>query len=258
VLVFSSKFRPSLNRFPIRACTRIELIRACSKEIIILKNPYYIPSNAEKFDSLYKKIVQYTGVKVQGTKAEWKHIPREDIEALNTEYEVWHAVYTTSLTINLPKDIVARREAKKKASAELRDFVNRYLRFAPVTDEDRTAMGIPVRDKVRTTIATPTEVVNFFLKPKHFKQQEIHFKAKGVESKAKPYGCEGAVIRWMTSDKAATSVEELNQLDVASRTPYVMNFSDAERGKVLSVAMQWMNRKSQKGPLSEIQTAIVP
>jgi hypothetical protein len=224
----------------------------------ILKYSYYISSNAAKFDNLFKKIVQYTGVKVQGTGAEWKHIPREEIEALNTEYEVWHAAYTASLTINFPKDAVARKEAKKKASAELRNFVNRYLRFTPVTNEDRTAMGIPVRDGIRTTIAVPTEVVNFFFKPKAFKQQEVHFKVKGVESKAKPYGYEGAVIRWMTSDKAAASVEELNQVDVASRTPYVMNFSDAERGKVLSVAMQWMNRKSQKGPLSEIQTAIVP
>jgi hypothetical protein len=119
-------------------------------------------------------------------------------------------------------------------------------------------MGIPIRDGIRTVIAAPTEAVNFFFKPKAFKQQEVHFKVKGADSKAKPYGYEGVVIKWMTSDKAATTVEEMNQLDVASRTPYVMNFSDEDRGKVVSVAMQWMNRKSQKGPWSEIQTAIVP
>jgi hypothetical protein len=224
----------------------------------MFRKHYYIPSNAAKFDNFFKKIVEYTGVKVQGTEAGWKHIPREEIEALNTEYEVWHAAYTASLTINIPKDTVARKDAKKRASVQVRNFVNRHLRFAPVTNEDRTAMGIPVRDEVRTPLAPPTEVVNFFFKPKQFKQQEVHFKVKGADSKAKPYGYNGAVIRWMTSDKAATSVEELNQLDVASRTPYVMNFTDADRGKVVSVAMQWMNRKSQKGPWSEIQSAIVP
>jgi hypothetical protein len=119
-------------------------------------------------------------------------------------------------------------------------------------------MGVPIRDDIRTTITAPTEAVNFFFKPKQFKQHEVHFKVKGAENKARPYGYKGAVIKWMTSDKAASSVDELNELDVASRTPYVMNFTDADRGKVVSVAMRWMNNKSQKGPWSEIQSAIVP
>jgi hypothetical protein len=224
----------------------------------MFRKHYYIPSNAAKFDNLFQKIVQYTGVKVQGSGAEWKHIPREDIEALATEYEVWHAAYAASLTGNSHKDIVARKDAKKKATSELRIFVNRYLRFAPVTNVDRAAMGVPIRDDIRTTITAPTEAVNFFIKPKEFRQQEVHFKVKGAVSKAKPHGSNGAVIRWLTSDKAATSVEELDQLDIASRTPYVMDFTDEDRGKVVSVAMQRINHKSQKGPWSEIRSAIVP
>jgi hypothetical protein len=188
----------------------------------------------------------------------WNHIPKKDLDAFISSYGVWYTIYAASLKNRSPVETVARNEAKKKAVDEVRNFVNQYLKFPPVTNEERTAMGIPVRDVIRTPLGEPTEMVDFSFRLKTFRQQEIHFKVVGADSKAKPYGSNGAAISWVAADKAVTSVEELTRHDLATRTPYVMHFTDEERGKVVSVAMQWVNRKSQKGPWSQIQTAIVP
>jgi hypothetical protein len=47
-------------------------------------------------------------------------------------------------------------EAKNDAKEEIRPFVNQYLRFPPVTDEDRTAMNIPNHDTKPTPVPART------------------------------------------------------------------------------------------------------
>jgi hypothetical protein len=49
-----------------------------------------------------------------------------------------------------------KNRARKTAEAALRDFVNRYLRYPPGTDEDRDRMGIPNHKTERTPVPVPT------------------------------------------------------------------------------------------------------
>jgi hypothetical protein len=45
---------------------------------------------------------------------------------------------------------------------------------------------------------------------------------------------------------------------LATRTPHILEFTEEERGKTVYVAICWQNEKGEKGPWSEIESAIVP
>ena len=45
---------------------------------------------------------------------------------------------------------------------------------------------------------------------------------------------------------------------LASRTPYALEFAEAERGKTVYVALSWQNGRGNIGQWSEIQSAVIP
>ena len=202
----------------------------------------------------FKKITQYVAVKAP----EWKHIPTEARNSLNNEYAEWYTAY--ALTFNSPAKAErdGRRAAYKKAAKAVRNFVNQYLRFPPVTNADRTAIGIPNHDETRSRIKAPDGYVEFSFRLIGPMVIAVYFKVKGSKSKAKPYGCAGAQICWGLQDKPAASLDDLNIFDVASGNPFILRFKDAERAKFVSVAMRWVNGKFEKGPWSAIQATVVP
>jgi hypothetical protein len=69
---------------------------------------------------------------------------------------------------------------------------------------------------------------------------------------------DGAVVSFVVKDTAAASTGELTRSFLATRTPFTLEFTDEERGKIVSVALQWQNEKGRKGGFSEIQSTIIP
>jgi hypothetical protein len=64
------------------------------------------------------------------------------LTAIAAVYANWYTAYSKVLGPHTPVDTEAKNAAKKAAKKAVRAFVNQYLRFDPVTDEDRTAIGI--------------------------------------------------------------------------------------------------------------------
>ncbi|MDR0487056.1 MAG: hypothetical protein LBG91_02290 [Treponema sp.] len=225
-----------------------------NKEAFMPNKRDYIPQNSGKFDKFFKNVTQYVGLRL----TEWSHIPAEARTSLNDEYAGWYTAYALTFKPHSKVETLGKNNAYKKASKHLRKFINQYLRYPPVIDEDRRAMDITVHSQVKTPVNVPSEYVEFFFRVTGPRQVKIFFRVMGSLSKARPYGYRGAAVCWLVSGKPAVSVDELVKNDTASRTPYVMNFTDAERGKTVSAAMRWENEKGGKGPWSEIQSTIVP
>ncbi|MDR1493008.1 MAG: hypothetical protein LBT05_09845 [Planctomycetaceae bacterium] len=59
-------------------------------------------------------------------------------------------------------------------------------------------------------------------------------------------------------DEPPKSVHELTRSVLATRTPHVFEFTDEERGKTVYFAICWQNEKGERGPFSEIASAIIP
>jgi hypothetical protein len=80
----------------------------------------------------------------------------------------------------------------------------------------------------------------------------------GSTSKAKPYGTNGAVIAYAVLNAPPTNPDALTHTVLATRTPHILEFTEEERGKTVYVTICWQNEKGQRGPWSEIESAIVP
>ncbi|MDR1552126.1 MAG: hypothetical protein LBS69_01520, partial [Prevotellaceae bacterium] len=77
-------------------------------------------------------------------------------------------------------------------------------------------------------------------------------------SKAKPAGQHGAEIRWTISDTPVVDVEELIHSAFDTHTPFTLEFQGHERGRMAYFCLCWENTRGEKGPWSEIVSAIIP
>ncbi|MDR1143428.1 MAG: hypothetical protein LBK77_04305, partial [Spirochaetaceae bacterium] len=98
------------------------------------------------FDQFFKFMVQYVTKKCTGSTPEWTHIPQAVLTAIADMYGAWYTAYAKMSGPYTQVDREAKNDAKKASKKAIRAFVNQYLRFPPVTDEDRTAMHIPNHD----------------------------------------------------------------------------------------------------------------
>jgi hypothetical protein len=65
-------------------------------------------------------------------------------------------------------------------------------------------------------------------------------------------------IRWGIHDEDPEEVEELPHVDLATRSPFLLDFESRERGNRVYFAGRWMMRNGGAGRWSEMTYAIVP
>jgi len=219
----------------------------------------YIPSRDADFNQFFKNLGQYVTVKCTGAIPEWTHILREDRNTFNNAYIDWANAYALTLQPH-SKDITTQKNrVRKTAEAAIREFVNRFLRYPPVTDQDRDLMGLHNRDTTRTLRLGVNEMVEIEAKLRHIRELLLHFWIKGQRGRrAKPDGYKGAVIAWDVRDTPPERPEDLTRRALATRTPYVLEFDETERGKTVYYSAAWQNDRAEIGPWSEIKKAFVP
>jgi len=119
----------------------------------------YIPRPNPQFNDWFTYLKEYVTERLApGAQLPnpWNHIPQANMTELVSAYTDWQNNYIPTLGPMTPGMRVARDEARRRAESVIRPFVQRFLMWPPVTDEDRTNMGLPVRDTTRTTIFAPT------------------------------------------------------------------------------------------------------
>jgi hypothetical protein len=115
----------------------------------------YIPAADAAFDRWFSFMYQYTSQKCAGQTPAWTHIPQAALGVLAELLAGWKTAYGATIGPHTPVETLAKNNAKKAAEKAIRPFVNQYLRYPPVTDEDREAMGIPNRDSTYTPVPKP-------------------------------------------------------------------------------------------------------
>jgi hypothetical protein len=188
-------------------------------------------------------------------------VPTDAVTALRTFWDNYDAALAKALapdTHSKPAT-AAKDEAKKILRNALTVFVAKYIDNNDViTTPIREQLGLPAKDRKHTSIPVPTTYPEFFIKVKDIRMLEIHFKPMGSASRGRPYGHNGAVICFAVLDSPPKDASELICSLLATRTPYTLTFTEAERGKRVYIALFWENEKGEKGPFSQIQEAIIP
>jgi hypothetical protein len=155
--------------------------------------------------------------------------------------------------------IVAKKNAARTTLVTIiRGLVNFRLKNPIITDAQRIAIGLHLHDTTPTAIPAPTSRPELDIDVFDVRRLKVVFHDMGSSSKAKPYGVNGAVIVYAVLDTPPVSPEALTRSVLATHTPFTLEFTEEERGKTVYIAICWQNEKGQKGPWSEIESAIVP
>jgi hypothetical protein len=218
----------------------------------------YLSLKDADLDNWFKYMNQYVAGKCTGAQAEWTHIPQEARTKMADDFILWHDAYVKTIGPHTPVDTEAKNGAKKAVKTDIRLFVNQYLRFLPVTDEDRTAMKIPNRDPTRSPIGKPKTKPAFNVEVKGARSLVLPFRDEGSASRAIPYGMSGAVISWGFFETPPANQKQLANTALATASPHVLEFEEEDRGKRVYIAMQWQNERGQRGNYTDIPSAIVP
>jgi hypothetical protein len=156
--------------------------------------------------------------------------------------------------------VKAKNNALDALKDALRPFIREYLTYNHlVTDADRDNLGLPIHKTSHTPAPIPDSYPAYMVDSSMIRFLGIHFRdAKSEEGHAKPFGVHGAEIKWGISDTPVVDPEELPHSAFDTRTPFRLEFSGEERGRTVWFCLRWENTRGEKGPWSEIVSAIVP
>lgn len=190
--------------------------------------------------------------------AAWE-IPAAEVTDLQTAVAAFAALHAKADSPEKTTVIVAEKNAARKTlDVKIRALADFRLKNPVITDAQRLALGLHVRDTTQTTIGPPKTSLALELGVVGFRRLKVDFHDEESANKAKPYGTTGAVIACAVLDAPPANVAALTRTELATRTPHILEFAEEERGKKVYVAACWENEKGEKGPWSEIVSAIVP
>jgi hypothetical protein len=172
----------------------------------------------------------------------------------------WVSAYTEYLptATRTPLITFTKNNARKEYEKPLRLLAKNLESNPRVSDDDRRAMGITIPSSSKTPVPPPTTYPVFTVDSSVIRLLKINFRDSASSSKAKPYGIHGAEIRWSILDIPPVNVKDLNISGFDTRSPFTLEFDDDQRGKTVWLCLRWENTKGEKGPWSEIVSAIIP
>ena len=221
------------------------------------KSRNYLPRRDAEFNLFFRNIVICVQNKAAKGK-EWADFPAEAVGGLAAAFGDWEKCYEASLVPHFPSVTARKDDARRRNEKVLRAFIQQYLYWPPVGDGDRTDMGLPLRDGVRTPRIRVNEEVELDLRLSHIAVIVAHFRVKGAESRARPKGCDGAVIIWDVLPSPPVNMDSLKRHTLATRTPHILEFDWAERGKTVYVSAAWQNARGILGPWCDVVSGVIP
>lgn len=156
----------------------------------------------------------------------------------------------------------ALMDAEENFVPVYRELYTGWLKKNPlVTNEDLVIMGLPKRNtEGRQPAPVPFTWPLSLANTATPRRVRIDFGDSSFPHKrAKPAGVHGAEIRWTAIGASrVVGLKDLVHSAFDTRTPFVLDFEEEERGHMLYFALRWENNRGEKGPFSPIQKAVIP
>ncbi|MDR0419942.1 MAG: hypothetical protein LBH30_00595 [Prevotellaceae bacterium] len=179
-------------------------------------------------------------------------LPKKD------EWDSAWAAYENPAT-RTPEITFVKTENRKEYEKPLRILIKNLQSNVHVTPEDLISMGIALPNPSRTPAPVATEAPDIDVDTSVIGRLSIHFFERGSRhKKGKPAGQHGAEIRWLLSDTPPTRWDDLTHSEIDTNSPFTLSFEYDQRGKTVYFALRWENTRGEKGPWSEILSAIIP
>jgi len=216
----------------------------------------YIPASDGDFDAWQANFITYASANAAALGLD----PLVDIPPLTTAQTTWTADRAAHTSAQAAA--VSAREGKDGARSALegvvRSLVARLQASSDVDDAERQALGITVRDPVRTAIGAPTTRPIVSIDSSQRMQHTIAFVDEATPTRrAKPAGVRGVQIWVKIGDPAPVDPSELTYLGTDTRTPYLTTFDGVDANKVAHYMLRWESTRGEVGPWSETGSATV-
>jgi hypothetical protein len=215
----------------------------------------YIPSADGAFLAWAQNLIAYVTLHF----AEWNiPTPQTVLTPLLTAFE---AAFQANQNPNRGKlDTQKKNETRKSLEKELRAYNKAYLLYNPaVTNDDRTAMGLPIYTGGRSPVQAPTTSPQLLPDTATRRIIKVYYKDEGASRRGKPAGVKGIEIKWAKLKEPPHDMAELINSSFDTRAPLELAFEEHERGEKVYMCGSWeIQREGEKGPWGDIEEAIIP
>ncbi|MDR1867488.1 MAG: hypothetical protein LBQ77_04380 [Treponema sp.] len=220
-----------------------------------MSNKDYIPRGDGQFLEWARILIAY----VLAHLIEFK-IDQAALTAIQTLFAAYESAYEAAENPNRGKvDVLNKNETRDALKTALRAFNKGFLLYNPaVTDADKKSMDLPLHDKKPTPHPAPDTHPIISTESKNPFELILHIHDSESEKRGKPDFASGAVLFYVVSDTPISNPEDLQKTELITRMSHTLNFSPTDRGKTVYMAGRWQNAKGDKGPWSEVYSAIIP
>ena len=220
----------------------------------------YIPNQDSEFVQWLTQFKDYAT-----THSENLGLTIEDISALASAQSAWNTAYPAHLQAQSAA-IGARTtkdNARDAAEAVIRPMVQRIQTYPGVTNDMRAGLGITLKNTGGSGVSTnslevsderPLALIDISSRLRHVLRVENET-ATGV-SKARPAGAKGCEV-WRKVGEAPSSQADMQFVDVVSRSPFVIEYSQEDAGKTVHYMLRWTGSNGRKSPWSEVESATI-
>lgn len=217
----------------------------------------YVPQSDALFDSWQSNLMTYLLANLIGLGLV---AGDSDVVAATAAQTTWTTAYPDHVAAQAAAEAAsATKEAARTAYVEvLRRLVQRLQNMTSVSDAERQALGIRVRDTDPTAVSAPTTRPVLSADTRQRLRITLSFADEGTPTaKAKPAGVIACEIWMKVGGPPPTDLSECVFLAVDTRTPYVATFEGSDANQTAHFIGMWVSTRGEKGPLSETVSATI-
>jgi hypothetical protein len=215
-----------------------------------------IPRKDADFNTMQKRLFAKAmeNITAWGLDPDWMRGPYE-VSANN-----WNGKYAAYLDpLTRTPLIIAEKRAARKAYEPYVSLLVKGLRVnTRLTEDQRLELGLEDYDTTPTPASVPKSWPVAVITPVGPGLLRVAYYDSETGKKAKRKDIHGCEIRTGILPAPPQSAEEIQHSEFSARTPYTLGFDLSLRGKTVYVCLRWENTRVQKGPWSEIQSAVIP
>jgi len=216
----------------------------------------YIPAKDESFDVFQSNFI----ASVQPKLITWS-IPTTEFTALTTLQTAWNTAWNKAKNKDTRSraDVQAKKEARKAFQSALRKFVRQWLAFnSKVTDADREALGLKVKDIEPTPMPVPDRAPDITIDAiKHLSHKLRLTDPANPHTQSKPKGVRAIQVFRFVGTSAPTDVSEYQFVGDATRFLFESKFTLADVGKTAYYLARYVNTRGIPGNWSNVVSAAV-
>ena len=183
----------------------------------------------------------------------------DQISGAATEYQNALAAHTAAAaaarTARQAKDL-----AKKSLTGSIRSLVKQLQANPNLTNTQREALGISLRDDTRTTHNPPVSSPDPRVRTIKHLGHIIGFLDSDTEKAAKPAGVDAAEVYMAIVPADAPAPADYSQyafVGLATRSTFTLGFEPADASKRAYYLARWVNGKGQYGPFGTATSATI-